>query len=273
MALVAHNNVNSLLTEPQHLDLVHYDGEGSSKKHKKKFRTFPLLPEGAANGKPTKDNPKQKPEVIDPALIANLVRTTIRSSKNLAFLQTFLDALPQSQTAQSLVPASQPHLHPRNMTTFPPPPGPLGNLSTPSQLWGLGTLGFALVLSYSPKTPQEDHRKQEVWAYQASVASIPHPSKKYKGGEDAYFISHHVYGIADGVGGWERHGIDPSLYSNKLMHEASLAAQELDDPASILQKAYDESHTVIGSSTACILTVKESKLCAANLGDSVPLFF
>jgi protein phosphatase PTC7 len=31
---------------------------------------------------------------------------------------------------------------------------------------------------------------------------IPHPEKKDKGGEDAYYVSDRVIAVADGVGGW-----------------------------------------------------------------------
>lgn len=52
---------------------------------------------------------------------------------------------------------------------------------------------------------------------------IPHPDKKLKGGEDACFVSkwypilnNSVLAVADGVGGWNDHGIDPAKYSRKL---------------------------------------------------------
>lgn len=51
--------------------------------------------------------------------------------------------------------------------------------------------------------------------YGASL--LPHPEKAYKGGEDALFASDHVLLVADGVGGWADSGIDPGLYSKKLV--------------------------------------------------------
>lgn len=51
---------------------------------------------------------------------------------------------------------------------------------------------------------------------------IPHPDKKDKGGEDAFFSSRwyslliSVLAVADGVGGWNELGVDPALYSRKL---------------------------------------------------------
>lgn len=45
---------------------------------------------------------------------------------------------------------------------------------------------------------------------------IPHPEKAHRGGEDAFFDSANVLAIADGVGGWNNQGIDPSKYSRFL---------------------------------------------------------
>lgn len=37
------------------------------------------------------------------------------------------------------------------------------------------------------------------------------------GGEDALYSSENLLVVADGVGGWNRYGIDPSKYSRKLV--------------------------------------------------------
>ena len=37
----------------------------------------------------------------------------------------------------------------------------------------------------------------------AGSCSLPHPSKKKTGGEDAHFIDRFTVGVADGVGGWQ----------------------------------------------------------------------
>ena len=45
---------------------------------------------------------------------------------------------------------------------------------------------------------------------------LPHPDKVETGGEDAFFVSSHgqgAFGVADGVGGWNLEGVDPSRYS------------------------------------------------------------
>ena len=45
---------------------------------------------------------------------------------------------------------------------------------------------------------------------------IPHPEKAHRGGEDAYFSQEKMLTVADGVGGWNNYGIDPSKYSRFL---------------------------------------------------------
>jgi hypothetical protein len=45
--------------------------------------------------------------------------------------------------------------------------------------------------------------------------SLAHTSKRETGGEDAFFVSDAglgAVGVADGVGGWARSGIDPKVY-------------------------------------------------------------
>lgn len=46
---------------------------------------------------------------------------------------------------------------------------------------------------------------------------IPHDKKKFRGGEDAAQTSDNFLVVADGVGGWAKHGINPGLYSRKLV--------------------------------------------------------
>lgn len=45
----------------------------------------------------------------------------------------------------------------------------------------------------------------------------PHPEKAYKGGEDAGLAEKYYLAVADGVGGWANEGVDPALYSKKLI--------------------------------------------------------
>jgi protein phosphatase PTC7 len=55
-----------------------------------------------------------------------------------------------------------------------------------------------------------------------SIYNIPHPDKVAKGGEDAYYANTHLLAVADGVGGWNNQGVDPSLYSRALCAKYSI---------------------------------------------------
>ncbi|CAN1219253.1 Probable protein phosphatase 2C 1, partial [Linum perenne] len=83
---------------------------------------------------------------------------------------------------------------------------------------------------------------------------IPHPSKVEKGGEDAFFISSYnggVCAIADGVSGWAKKNVDPSLFSRELMANASCLVQDEEvncDPRVLIRKAHAATSS-IGSAT------------------------
>eukprot|EP00796_Vickermania_ingenoplastis_P009262 gene9262-6513_t len=104
-------------------------------------------------------------------------------------------------------------------------------------------------------------------------------------GEDSFFVARHhkALGVADGVGGWRSHGVDPSEFSNALMQHAKAYTdkhypdQHSLDPQAIMQHAHEkvirEGKVQAGSSTACIATLKQLQdgshaLNVANLGDS-----
>lgn len=101
-------------------------------------------------------------------------------------------------------------------------------------------------------------------------------------GEDSFFVANHhkAIGVADGVGGWRKKGVDPSAFSNALManakaytdtHENDLNPQKIMDTAH--KKILLEKKVKAGSSTACIAALQKKKngsyeLDVANLGDS-----
>lgn len=102
---------------------------------------------------------------------------------------------------------------------------------------------------------------------------LPHPDKEATGGEDAHFIcvEEQVIGVADGVGGWADVGINAGLYSRSLMSNSVRAIKDEPkdaiDPARVLAKAHLATNAK-GSSTACIIALKNENLHAVNLGDS-----
>jgi len=101
---------------------------------------------------------------------------------------------------------------------------------------------------------------------------IPQAGKQNKSGEDAAFVSktNTCFAVFDGVGGWSKEGIDPSVYSAKLS-EATREAYETEnvrDPLKLMEYAYEHAKNVPGTSTACIVVINGYQLSAANLGDS-----
>jgi len=95
------------------------------------------------------------------------------------------------------------------------------------------------------------------------------------------------FGVADGVGSWRQYGVDPRLFSHKLMEECEnilLEACHRDKdfgcgkfrrvipPGDILAQAYErvKAANIIGSSTACVALFDcvRHQLHFSNLGDS-----
>ncbi|CAH0475012.1 unnamed protein product [Peronospora belbahrii] len=104
----------------------------------------------------------------------------------------------------------------------------------------------------------------------SGVCGLPHPQKRATGGEDAWFISGNTVGVADGVGGWARKGIDSGEYSRALMNSAKrtvTTADKTPTPLQLLTLAH-QSAQCPGSSTACIVQLDVMSLRAINLGDS-----
>lgn len=89
-------------------------------------------------------------------------------------------------------------------------------------------------------------------------------------GEDGHFICEEKkpIGMADGVGGWSKHGVDAGLYAAELIDNSLLATltQPLTqvDPMKVLDEAFSKTKAQ-GSSTACIITLQEGNVFALIL--------
>lgn len=109
-------------------------------------------------------------------------------------------------------------------------------------------------------------------------------------GEDSFCIhetdKYCVISVADGVGGWKRHGIDPSAFSRTLMDQVGSCSPNLRGPdgspsMQVLKAAFQkliESYVrgdtePFGSSTICVSVLDRASgvLDVANLGDSAAL--
>ncbi|KAI8800281.1 phosphatase 2C-like domain-containing protein [Cladochytrium replicatum] len=105
-------------------------------------------------------------------------------------------------------------------------------------------------------------------------------------GEDAYFTRPDALGVADGVGGWAgTKGANPALFSRLLMHHAKAEVEKYDDlanyeeevrdyyaidPRTVMRRSYEQvmkNKSLVGSSTALIVILRNDELRVANLGD------
>ncbi|KAF9596043.1 hypothetical protein IFM89_006970 [Coptis chinensis] len=102
---------------------------------------------------------------------------------------------------------------------------------------------------------------------------IPKDDDSKPEGEDAHFVceEEQTIGVADGVGGWAKYGIDAGEYARELMSNCELAIKNEPrgcvDPQRVLNSAYSDT-LGLGSSTACIITLRNKSLHAVNVGDS-----
>lgn len=120
----------------------------------------------------------------------------------------------------------------------------------------------------------------------ANGSSIPHVKKIFRGGEDAYKIveDNWMIVVADGVGGWNSKGVDPSLFSKCLVKNVGrtfnskrktifLELNVEEKIKNLLQKAINSTISIKGSSTLSLFMINpnERKGYSALIGDSLIL--
>jgi protein phosphatase PTC7 len=139
--------------------------------------------------------------------------------------------------------------------------------------------------------PRPARAGQDFWSYASTHSDVKPPylrSTKFQSGEDAFFATtvggskHHVaFGVADGVGGWQESGVDPSEFSHGLcglmagtayMHEGVEEGKNV-NPKELMQTAYDavigNPRILAGGSTASLaVAARDGSIETANLGDS-----
>lgn len=104
------------------------------------------------------------------------------------------------------------------------------------------------------------------------IADSSYIPKKDRG-HDAHFFCRksQVIGVADGVGGCAKRGIDAGEYAGQLMRNAADSVKDSEpaavDPKSVLRAAFVTT-VAPGASTACIISLAGNRLRAANIGDS-----
>lgn len=108
------------------------------------------------------------------------------------------------------------------------------------------------------------------------ACAIPHPKKAHRGGEDAYLAHPGSIGVADGVGGYASHGIDPAVYTRNVMRfaleyvEKGAAAGKSASALDTLNYGYARANEARqpGGCPVALTTIVEG-CCASilNLGD------
>lgn len=106
--------------------------------------------------------------------------------------------------------------------------------------------------------------------FQTGFFLRPHDDKVYKGGEDAFVATESLIAVADGVGGWADHGVDPGLFSKQLCRDIKMLYEN--NKTKSLKQILCEAVAMnknTGSSTACLASISENGLMkTTNLGDS-----
>ncbi|XP_062172276.1 probable protein phosphatase 2C 26 [Alnus glutinosa] len=122
-------------------------------------------------------------------------------------------------------------------------------------------------------TPSELNPARSEVSFSVGTHLIPHPKKVDRGGEDAFFVSNYnggVIAVADGVSGWAEQNVDPSLFPQELMANASnlLGDEEVNnDPQTLLRKAHAATFS-IGSATVIVAMLERNGILKiANIGD------
>ena len=99
---------------------------------------------------------------------------------------------------------------------------------------------------------------------------VPHPDKK--DGEDAFYASSRqaALGVADGVGGSKREGVDPGAFSRRLLAHAVTERRPADEAVATARAAVKDDALCKkgGSSTLLVATLDDATLSVSNLGDS-----
>lgn len=144
--------------------------------------------------------------------------------------------------------------------------------------------------SASKHTPLRAPKAHQDYFSYASTHPIPYlRSTKADAGEDAFFATtvggsanNVAFGVADGVGGWQDQGVDPSEFSHGLCgymagtaytSEGVSGSRSGIGPMHLLQTAYDavtsNPRILAGGSTAVLAVANEAgDMECANLGDS-----
>ena len=107
------------------------------------------------------------------------------------------------------------------------------------------------------------------YIFNYSIFEKPKDASK---GEDAHSASDKLICVADGVGGWNLHGVDPSKYSKSLVKSFTELFNKNEkskfNDINLFAKAVNLTKNIKGSSTFCSCRLLSDRLSTLNLGDS-----
>ncbi len=105
----------------------------------------------------------------------------------------------------------------------------------------------------------------------AAVTNIPDAKKRHRGGEDGYLLTRELVAVADGVGGWNRKGVDPGIFARELCGHVwnDYKTEKTTDLKKLLVGAVAKTMAT-GTSTFAMALLDEQHafLKTLNLGDS-----
>jgi serine/threonine protein phosphatase PrpC len=100
----------------------------------------------------------------------------------------------------------------------------------------------------------------------AGSCYIPHPKKKWRGGEDAHFTSPTKLAVCDGVSQWYDDDIDAGVFALKIVQ--NLETSRAEEPVKMLKEAADNCKEIEGSATVCVAQLGDKSLKVCNMGDA-----
>ncbi|KAK5056129.1 hypothetical protein LTR84_012682 [Exophiala bonariae] len=212
------------------------------------------------------------------------VRAPIIFSRSLGFQSSHVNTHLQRNFQRGLVP-SKTSIRPLHSSSHADPPRAASAIPHISLHISASSSGKGN--KYRPQASTFDFHPSNVGGLGFQRGSTLQEKRSHRpdSGQDAYFASRvgkdsnvTAFAIADGVGGWTEHGVDPADFSHGICGYMAETALEwpLDErlgPQQLLeigyQKAIADPTIRAGGTTACVaVTDGDGRMRIANLGDS-----
>ena len=107
--------------------------------------------------------------------------------------------------------------------------------------------------------------------FQSNTILIPHDDKIHRQGEDSAHTCSTLIAVADGVGGWAEHGINPGLFSKALtrgIRDGHLRDDSVSTRDLIVAANQQATSQYEGTATIVALKLDGLKLESSVIGDS-----